>query len=499
MGPTIAATVYGAVAIVAAYFFRLRLADNHAILRAAVFWLAAVPTMFLISQTFAILIALGFLLAVVAPRSREDRAAFYLMTLVAVPGSISGEIPFPGLNYLATINFSKVSCLILLAPAIFFGKRPDAARFSPAPGLFVILLTILFSLQEFRTANLTSGLRATVDNFLLYAIPFMGLVRLYESRRHLDRLFVGFIFIALIFFFTALISQVTKWNFYSFLETRHGEGVFADFRDGFLRVSVTMAPILACYIMVLGLLAVEYFRAQKQIGFLFVWLYRGMFLVAAFFTFARGGWLSIFVALGVFYLFAKFPRGVRAPVTLVAAVFFVPAAFIYALTADLNRFDEYGTFAYRQDLLQTSIDYIAAHPLLGDPNFKESGAFDHLYQGQGIIDVVNLYVGIALEHGLIGLFLYLGAFVTLMVGLLRLGKEVKRTDNRTLELQRAVFLSAVASYLAMMATVSAVSLAAHLGVFVLAVSTAFLAAARRELAPVGRGREAALAHGDLHA
>lgn len=501
MGPTIAATVYGAVAIVAAYFFRPRFADNPAILRAAIFWLAAVPTMFLITQTFAILVALGFMLAVAAPRSLEDRAAFYLMTLVAIPGRISGEIPFPGINYLTTIDFAKISCLVLLAPAIFFGKSPNAKKFAPLPGAFIIAVTILFSLQEFRTANLTSGLRASLDHILLYAIPFMALVRLIADRKHFERLFAAFIFIAVIFFFMAVVSQGTKWNFYSYLETRHGEGVFADFRAGFLRVTVTLNAILVCYMMALGLIAVGYFRSQKQIGFLFAWLYRGMFAVAALFTFARGGWLAIIAGLAVFHLFANIPRGARAPVTVAIAALLAPAAFIYAMTADLNRFDEYGTFAYRQELLRTSIDYIAAHPFFGDPNFRESGAFDHLYQGQGIIDVVNHYVSIGLSNGLIGLGLYLGAFVSLTIGLLRLGKEVRRTDDRKLELQRAALLGAIAAYLVMMATVSAVSLASHIGVFILAISTAFLAAARKaqNLSPApGQRGSAAPAQGGLY-
>lgn len=490
MGPAIAGTVYGALGVIAAYMFRPRFADGRAPIRAALFWLISTPVLFLISQTFAAVLLCAIIVVILAPRGTEERAAFYLMTLVAVPSTVSAIVPFPGINHLIVLNFAEAACIVLLIPAILIAKAP-AARYAPTAGVMMILLTILFSVQEFRSANLTSGLRASIENILLYLLPFMALIRLAPTTASFERIFSAFVFIAVIFFFAAAVSQVTSWNFYTYLNERHGVPTFADFREGFLRVSVTVIPVLVGYVMTLGLVGVEYFRTRRKIGTLMTWVYRAMFVAATVITVSRGAWLAMAFGLVTFYFFAKAPRPMRTPLMILALAVVFPAAIYFTMTADLNTIDQYGSFEYRKELLRTSLEQVWARPLFGDPFYLDSGRFDHLYQGQGIIDVVNYYIQLMLEHGLVGLGLYLWAFGAVIAGLLSLGKFVRRDDARELELQRAAMLAAVAAYLVTMATVSAVSLAAQFGVIILALSAAFVGAARAEYgrkpAPVEQG------------
>lgn len=100
MGPSIAATAYGAAAILAAWLLRPRFASNASILRALVFWLVSIPILFMLAAPLASLVACGIALALLAPKTLEERAAFYLMTFVAVPVSMGATVPFPGINYL---------------------------------------------------------------------------------------------------------------------------------------------------------------------------------------------------------------------------------------------------------------------------------------------------------------------------------------------------------------------------------------------------------------
>lgn len=495
MGPALAGTIYGALGIIAAFIFRPRFGDTKTSARAAMFWLVSTPVLFLIPQSLAALVICAAILAILAPRGFDDRAAFYMMTLVAVPSAVAGVIPFPGLNHLFVLNFPEAACLVLLVPALILGKPPKAARYAPTIGIMVIILTILFSIQEFRSANLTSGLRATIENILHYALPFMALIRLAPTTASFEKIFSAFVFIAVIFFFSAVVSQVTSWNFYTFLTERHGVPTFADFRQGLLRVSVTVIPVLVGYVMTVGMIVVEYFRIRRKIGALMTWFYRGAFIAATVITVSRGAWLAMALGLLTFYFFAKAPRSVRSPLIALSILFLFPTAIYFTMTADLNTIDQYGSFEYRRELLRTSLEQVWARPFFGDPFYLDSGRFDHLYQGQGIIDVVNYYVQLMLEHGLVGLGLYLWAFGAAIFGLLSLGKFVRRDNARELELQRAVMLSAIAAYLVTMATVSAVSLASHFGIIILALSAAFIGAARAEYG----AKPAPIVQGDLMA
>ena len=482
MGPTIAATVYATAAVVFAYFFRPRFVSNPAILRAALFWLASTSTLFLISNSMAALIVCAILLIILTPKMLDDRAAYYVVAVAAVPLTVAAAIPFPGINYLMIIDFSKLACIFLLLPAVILGKRPLARRYAPTTGVLIIIFTALFCILEFRAANITSGLRASVDDLLLFALPFMAILRLISERAQIEKVFSALIFLAVIFFFAAMLTQLTHWNYYTFLTERHGRSAFADYREGILRASVTVVPILVGYVMTLGLICVEYFRALKRAGTLMTWLYRAMFVSTAILTYSRGAWLALVVGYGAFIFFTKAPRSLRPAVIALGLLVGAPIAATFIMTADFSGVDEYGTFAYRRELLRASFVQIGQHPIFGDPDFMNSGNFDHLYTGMGLIDIVNYYLKIALEHGLTALGLYLAAFAAVIIGLLDLGKRIADLgDRRTMEHQRAVFLSFIAAFLAMAATISAVSLVEHFGVLVLALATAYLAATRAEV------------------
>ncbi|MEQ8934515.1 MAG: O-antigen ligase family protein [Amphiplicatus sp.] len=397
-----------------------------------------------------------------------------------MPHDIAAPVPFPGLNYLLYLDFSILAFFILLAPGFVIRPKPHAGKFAPTAGALLILMTIVFALLDFRITNLTSGLRAGLETCLVYALPFMALIRFVRTREDVERVLTALIFVAIIFFFAALISQATRWNFYTYVTNRFGYSSFADFRHGLLRVSVTVNTVLAGFIMTLGLLSVEYYRARRNLDFIRAMLARGMCVMAAFFTYSRGAWLGMAVAYATYFLFAKMPRAVRAPIVLFGVFIVSPIAFNIASTADLNAIDEFGSFEYRQELLRTSMAYIRMHPIFGDPNFRESGFFDHLYQGQGIIDVVNTYINIALRYGLVGLSLFVGVFGVSIFGLRMAGDLMPNRERSDLDLRRAVLGAANAGYLAILATTSSVSLFTHVGTFLIAISVAFVAAARAE-------------------
>jgi O-antigen ligase len=79
-----------------------------------------------------------------------------------------------------------------------------------------------------------------------------------------------------------------------------------------------------------------------------------------------------------------------------------------------------------------------------------------MMQGQGIIDVVNSYIGIALRTGLAGLSLYVSFHFLVMLGIWRAIRELPDKTGVDYELGRSILACLVAA-LVMLATVSSIS------------------------------------------
>jgi hypothetical protein len=78
------------------------------------------------------------------------------------------------------------------------------------------------------------------------------------------------------------------------------------------------------------------------------------------------------------------------------------------------------TFLYRQRLLDRSLELIQENPAFGDQ--LAMSKMGDLRQGQGIIDIVNTYVGVALFSGLVGLTFFLGFIWSAAMGAFRVAK-----------------------------------------------------------------------------
>jgi O-antigen ligase len=68
-------------------------------------------------------------------------------------------------------------------------------------------------------------------------------------------------------------------------------------------------------------------------------------------------------------------------------------------------------------------------PWFGSPDFMDQPIMQALVQGEGIIDVVNTYIGILLSGGAVGLVIFLGMFMPAIWALLK--KMLRGRDQHT--------------------------------------------------------------------
>jgi hypothetical protein len=172
---------------------------------------------------------------------------------------------------------------------------------------------------------------------------------------------------------------------------------------------------------------------------------------------------------------------------------------VWLVTADFGFLGATDTFSYRQQLLITVLAYIWDHPLYGDLFHGSNERFAHLIQGQGIVDITNLFLLLPLQYGVVGAGFYFAAFLIPVFGLARLrlvarGRGASNAPADDLVRLRAAVLAGSVGWLALVATTSNVGLTTHLGVVLAVFARITMSAARQEQqVPVGERRpEAAL-------
>jgi O-antigen ligase len=103
-------------------------------------------------------------------------------------------------------------------------------------------------------------------------------------------------------------------------------------------------------------------------------------------------------------------------------------------------------------LLENSLLVISQRPWFGGGDYYNELASLGMVQGEGIVDLVNTYIVVALSQGCVGLFLFVGVFAAAAFRLFRAWKGVETPAEFHL-LGRSL-ISALVAMLVIIATVS---------------------------------------------
>jgi O-antigen ligase len=98
---------------------------------------------------------------------------------------------------------------------------------------------------------------------------------------------------------------------------------------------------------------------------------------------------------------------------------------------------------YRESLLENATIVIKRNPWFGSVDYLTAPEMERMRQGQGIIDIVNTYIGIALEYGLVGLGLFVGFFVLVLHGIYKAMRQSRSRDEEMYRLGRALLAALV--------------------------------------------------------
>jgi len=356
--------------------------------------------------------------------SRRDSnpIALYAFMLHVVP-PVPVIIPILGKNGLFELDNFRLLAFCVLLPATIrhrkTGNTNSGAKFGAMDVLvlaFGALQIALYTCPDlpnhfYIPDSPTNVLRRAVLFFVDVYLLYYAVSRICRSRAMLLDVAASFCLASGVLAAVAMFEHAKGWLLYIDLATRWGTDPNAAFyltRGGGVRAqasaghSIALGHVLAVAFGLWLYLKSHVQDTKRRIGGTL------LFIGGVIAAFSRGGWLGAAIIYLTFS--AVGPRGLSrlAKGTAIAAA--MGCLVLVSPLGDtvLQLLPKSGQPAdlYRHRLAERGWELVFAHPFFGDqfpwPEMED------LRQGEGIIDIVNTYLGVGLNYGLVGLFCFLG-------------------------------------------------------------------------------------------
>lgn len=416
------------------------------------------------------LYALLFSLFLLRQRGSEsERVALFLFLLFAIP-SVTAKLPgFGVINYLFELNHVRLLELLLLLP-LFVGiqGKADTLRLGRTVVdkilLFHITLVGLLVMRQ-ADASPTFLMRESLYLFLDVVVPYFIISRSLRTLRDFRLAMLAFVMAAMLLSLFLAFEAVWHWHLFRGMAAALGSPLDALSymeRSGLLRAMGTAGhPIVSGYVVVVAigfyLFLFPLFRRDiyRQIGTL-------LLVLGLLATLSRGPWMGALAMLLVFVALGARPAQGLAKLIGIGMGALVVLSFLPAGKAFIDLLPFVGTvhsgsIDYRESLLEATDDVIMRNPLFGSDNFVYEPEMQALLQGQGIIDVVNTYLLMALRSGLVGVGSFILFFALVAWGVYKAMRGIADKSSEAYRLGRSI-LAALAAIMVIIFTVSPVSL-----------------------------------------
>jgi len=433
--------------------------------RRAGVWIALTLLSFL-SHNYWVFVMLSVPLLLIVSAKDPNPLGFYFFLIVAVP-PFPAEIPAPGaLRYLIEVNHLRWLSLAVLLPAYLkLRTKPDTVPFGRTNvDKFVLAYVLLWIGLQVGPASLTHLLRICFYMAIDVILPYYVASRALRDLPAFRDTVMSFVVAVLLMVPLAVFEFGRRWLLYNGLEGAlgipyWGMGNYLMRGEAFLRASVaTGHPIVLGYMMAVALGLTAYLRpfmpGKRHWLVVMAALFIG--LVAAM---SRGPWVG--AAATLLLLVVTGPNvGSKMLKTLAFGLVALPLAL---MTEQGQKMIDYLPFVgtvesqnveFRQRLFEVSLGVIAQNPLFGSLGLQTD--MEQMRGSDGIIDVVNTYVLVALQSGLVGLTLFTAPFVLVGAGLARALHAMRDKTTESHLLGRAL-LAALVGIAIIIATVSSIS------------------------------------------
>lgn len=403
--------------------------------------------------------------------------------LLSILPTLSFNIPaFGVINYLFTLTYPRALSLFILLPIFFYLRRAlpkSETSLNSNLDKLVVTFIILIAVLEFRDNSFTNGLRFAFLYFIDYFLPYYVASRVITKHHDFGRVFLAILISISIAGLIGIFETLKSWHLYNHLVQHLFDSIRMrnfDVRGEILRSAVTfMSPIAFAYALMIALGLVFYFQNKIKNKFIIFIVFLGL-LLSLFFTVSRGPWVGFVFLIIIFILTGKrkFSKLSQIGVVGLLALPFILISPIGQKVINLLPFvgeERADTIDYRQKLIEVSMTVFKQNPLLGSATYRENPLMEVMRQGEGIIDIVNSYINILLEYGLIGLFLFLSIFITALLKTYKITKA--NVQHEDINLLGRVLTAIIAAIMLTIFTVSSIDYIPWYYWLILGISSAY--------------------------
>lgn len=476
--------------------------DRWALARMRNSWLLLTPLAFATPTPWLYFLGLALLARVVAGQPpapstpREPRpdwsVACWFGLLFAIPplpvmlGGVGGIEYFLKVEHLRVLNLTLALLVWNQRQGLTAAARgPRWVLTDWAVAAYLVPNIILYFLGPSATHGLRMTMELLLDLFLPYWIVSRGLTVLSGFRLAVLLLAQGVALLSIM----GVFETLRGWPLYDGLEgawdIKWSLTTYL-MRDGLFRARATTGHSLALgFVVVLALCLWPWCQrtVRSPGGRALGWAVLVGGLLASL---ARGPWLGALA--GALTLAVCSARPVRNT-GLVGAVLGVGVLVMSVVSKSFAELLArlWGTVSgegadldseYRGQLLRTSLDLLSQSPWFGVPDYLSH--MEHLRQGQGIIDIVNSYLSVALGGGMVALLPYVLMYAGPLPALWRLRHRLPADDDsRQLA---SCLIAAIVAQMVMLSAVSSISVIAPMSMAISGLAVAFLRVHQQPLA-----------------
>ena len=343
-----------------------------------------------------------------------------------VPVYLFSLLMLPGLDSTAAIGALKlfdfgVHDALAIGAAIALFLNPAKARSNWLIDLPACALLLLLAAALARDTSFSNFLRSSSNVILDLGLPYYivsrGIRTMKECRAILLWLGCGGTVLSAILFY----EFIRFWPIYNELYVNYELStlLLVKSRGGFLRAggpfveSTSAAMILAICVLALSLCRNQ-FRTRWY--FFAAMAFCCVGLVAPQ---SRGAWVGLFFAMAAAEIYRRryFQLSVGAVVVAAGiALIAVGAQFSSSFSESIGLSgNSSDTSDYRRLLLMRGLQEFSNSPLIGFSLPEAQWRLHDLIQGEGIVDFVNSYVWIMMISGIVGLAVFIWAFVFFII------------------------------------------------------------------------------------
>ena len=425
-------------------------------------WIALTIIVFL-AGNFWVYALLSFLLLLYVGKKEQNPFALFFVLIFAIP-RISENIPGFGLvNFLFPVDYVTILSFAVLLPAyLSLRNESDTVPFLSywADKLLLIYMILAIALLM-RDTTATDAMRKGVSSFATIFLPYYVASRGIKNLQQFKEVIAAFVIACMLEGVLGMFEYSRFWLLYSNLKNALGVtwnmGEYLGRGENLRALASLGQPIALGYIMVIALGFYLFLAHHIQNKY---WKIVGLGLVLAglYVPLSRGPWMGAALLVVIYILIS--PKVIkRLTILAVSTALIIPLMSSMPIgkkVIDMLPFvgkTDTENVDYRVRLLDAAYTVFNRYPLFGSVNYRDELASLGMTQGEGIVDVVNTYLDVVLEYGMIGFTIYLSFFGIVIVTIVQSIKKIEDKQSDIHLLGRVLF----ATQIAILVTITSVS------------------------------------------